>query len=97
MACLQMVLFRRTGRLFDQEELGAKFGVKVPENKKGIYAHDLALLTSHNFDEGISTMDSEGPLNAFFAESGIPLHARAYRADEAFLANLGPWIREALD
>lgn len=96
MACLQMVLFRRTGKLFDQEGLGARFGVKVPENKKAIFTYDLAVLTAHNFDEGISTMDAETPLNAFFSESKLNLRARSYRSEEAFLENLATWTREAL-
>lgn len=80
MACLQMAVFRRTGRLFDQEWLGARFGVSVPSSEASTFRYALNFLLPDSFlREGISTVDSTQAMNRFFDEFDLPLEARAIR------------------
>ena len=78
-ACFQMLLHRRTGALYDQQELARFLGVKVDPRSLGAFDGRFPTLTSYNGDEGVSTMDCAGRVNEFFAREGLPLRARAWR------------------
>ncbi len=96
MACLQMVLFRRTGRLFDQEALGERFGAKVPEKLADIYGRPFGFMTAQNCDEGVSTTEIVPELNAFFRENGLSLEAEAHEGIGAFVRDLPEWLEGRL-
>ena len=96
MACLQMVAYRHTGRIFDQEELGVRFGVKIPGSVRRYFRHELSALTSHNRDEGICTTGSAEAVTRFFQEEGLPLVAESFPATPGFLEGLPAWLTENL-
>lgn len=84
MSCLQMAVFRRTGRLFDQEWLGKRFGVKVPSSEASVFRHALSPILPDGFLKGgIPTVDSVETTNRFFDEFHIPLSAKAVRPSDA--------------
>src|SRR3989338_2892288 len=78
-ACLQMILYRNGYGLFDQEELAIEFGVKVGADDVGAFRKDMPIMTRFNFDDGISTLESVGKINAFFDKKNIGLHAEAFK------------------
>ncbi|MFZ4461457.1 MAG: hypothetical protein ACOYN2_02735 [Patescibacteria group bacterium] len=49
--CLQMILYRRTGKLYDQQALAEFFGVKI--NKRHVHAFNVSLqiMDRYNKDE----------------------------------------------
>ena len=52
MACLSMILYRRTERLYDQEKLAMYFGVRISAECQDAFSKEMPLLTSHNYDDG---------------------------------------------
>ena len=68
MACLSMVLYRRSHKLYDQEELAIIFGVKIGEKYKNAFRESLDFITSHNYDEGINTLESIEQIQAFLTQ-----------------------------
>ena len=73
MACLLMIIYRRTGQLYEQESLAEYFGVKIGEGSKKAFFRELALLTSTNHDEGIETLKIGDRLETFFREKDLQL------------------------
>jgi len=73
MACLLMIIYRRTGILYEQESLAEYFGVKIGEGSKKAFFRKLALITGLNHDEGIETLKIGKQLEAFFAKENIRL------------------------
>lgn len=82
MACLLMIIYRRTGRLYEQESLAEYFGVKIGEGSRKAFFRELALLTGTNHDEGIETLKIGDRLEAFFREENIWLSLAITRYDE---------------
>lgn len=60
------------------------------------FEYALGFLTSLNNDEGISTVESTGALNAFFKDEGIRLRASAHVADEAFAEGFPEFLADNL-
>jgi len=92
--CLQMILYRRTGKLYDQQSLAEFFGVKIHEKNTGAFNVPLQVMKGYNIDEGISTLDSISQINAFFTQESLNLTAKSYLASE--IANLEVFIAQEL-
>jgi hypothetical protein len=60
MACFCMILYRRTGLLYDQEELARHFGVRISPNAQSAFSEQMPILTAQNFDEGVTTHCARG-------------------------------------
>ncbi len=82
MSCLQMILFRHTGKVYDQESLAVVFGVKIDPTLGHIYTNTYESLTKQNFDEGVSTMDLTNLLSRFFESESIELSAKSHPASK---------------
>ncbi|MDB5238311.1 MAG: hypothetical protein JWM46_581 [Candidatus Kaiserbacteria bacterium] len=76
--CLQMILYRNGVRLYDQEELAQRFGVKIGSEEQDAFRSGMPVRERLNYDEGISTMESVDALNKFFAEESIGMKATRY-------------------
>ncbi len=76
--CLQMIIQRRLGELFDQEKLAEHFQIKIAPEVSGSFNIQLPLLSSHGHDEGMQTIESEQEINDFFHDNHLPLHAKTY-------------------
>jgi hypothetical protein len=70
-----MVLYRNGFRLYEQEELARRFGVKIGPDEHEAFCTDMPVRERLNCDEGVSTMDSVDDFNTFFTDEGIPLKA----------------------
>lgn len=55
---MAMIIYRHTGILIDQEEVGKRLGVCVPSNHRDIFRHDLEEACIPGSSEGISTLES---------------------------------------
>ena len=77
-ACLQMILYRNGFGLHDQEDLAIQFGVRIESDDRHAFRENMQLMTQFNLDEGISTLNSVGMINALFRNSGILLSATAH-------------------
>jgi len=82
MACLLMIIYRRTERLYEQETLAEYFGVKISEGSKKAFFRELALLTGTNHDEGIETLKIGDRLETFFREKALPLKHTIVQYDD---------------
>jgi hypothetical protein len=52
-----MILYRRTRKLYDQEKLAMYFGVRISAEYQDAFYEEMSLLTSHNYDEGVKTIE----------------------------------------
>lgn len=95
MACLSMILYRRTERLYDQEMLAMYFGVRISAEYQDAFAEKMPLLTSHNYDEGVKTIELGESVKAFFEKEGINLECAAIKAST--IENLEQWIEQSLE
>ena len=77
-----MILYRRSKKLYDQEELAIKFGVKIGEKYKNAFGESLDFITSHNYDEGINTLDSIEQIQWFLTQEWYDLHIEKLQFDD---------------
>jgi hypothetical protein len=77
--CLQMILFRNEGILFDQEKLAITFGVKILPQDAPAFSTTMPIMTDPAIDEGIRTVESEARLNLFFQEVAPRLKATSFK------------------
>lgn len=78
--CLQMILYRRIGKLFDLQEIALFLGVKINKNHESYFNISLNILNEYNNDEWISTLDSADLINEFFKKEHINLVAQPYKS-----------------
>ncbi len=78
-ACLNMVLYRREKRLFEQEELAQRFNIKIHPQYQQCFSVELEHTEKSNDDEGIKTIESTNIFNDFFLKENIALSSKAYK------------------
>lgn len=77
--CFAMILYRKTKKLYDIQNLAKFFEVKISPESKNAFNVDLETFTSFNNDEWISTLDSIEKINNFFKKENISLQAIAFK------------------
>ena len=90
--CFQMLLYRRRYGLFDQQELAKFFGVKIAKEERHVFSVKLKTLSRYNYDEGISTLDSNKKVRLFFRKNKITLQVISKRLHE--IQDLKKFIQE---
>jgi hypothetical protein len=73
-----MILYRRTGRLYDQEELARYFGVRVSPDSQSAFSEKMLALTAQNFDEGVSTLRIVSAVQQICDQLSIDVRVRAH-------------------
>lgn len=82
--CLQMILYRRLWKLYDLQDLALYFWVKIDEENIESFNVKLKTLSNFNFDEWISTIESEEIINQFFHENNLNLKAKSYKYSDIY-------------
>ena len=95
MACLSMILYRRTEGLYDQEKLAMYFGVRISAEYQDAFCEEMPLLTSHNYDEGVKTIELGESVRKFLEKESIKLECTAIKAST--IENLEQWIQQNLE
>lgn len=90
--CFQMILYKRTWKLFDLQDLAVFFGVKISVDNINCFNVKLKTLTNFNFDEWISTLDSTHIMNDFFKKNNLNFKATPYKYSE--ISDLETFIYE---
>ncbi|MCD5380624.1 hypothetical protein LR004_01745, partial [Candidatus Gracilibacteria bacterium] len=73
-----MILYRQSGKIFDQEELAEFFNVKIHPSLVSCFTKKFETTDKINDDEGLKTIEEEERINDFFQEKNIELKAEAY-------------------
>jgi hypothetical protein len=81
-ACLLMIIYRHTWRLYDQEELAREFGVKIGESYRSAFSEEMPRYNSLTSDVGIETLSLVEPLTDWLQREQIPITITAKRASE---------------
>ncbi len=93
-ACLLMIVYRHTWRLYDQELLARHFGVKIGERYAWAFGSDMPRYDSLTSNVGIETLGLSEWVNTWFQSKGIKLTATPVRASE--IENLCEFIERHL-
>jgi hypothetical protein len=59
-----MILYRRSGILYDQEELARYFGVRISLDSQSAFSEKMPIFTAQNFNEGVATLSIGNELQA---------------------------------
>ncbi len=79
-ACLLMVVYRHTGRLYDQEWLAREFSVKIGDRYAWAFGSDMPRYTSLTSNVGIETLSLSEQINTWFGNEQIGLTAIPVKA-----------------
>jgi hypothetical protein len=72
-ACLMMIIYRHTGKLYEQEELAHRFGVKIGEQYREAFSREFGTYSSLGYDEGVNTREILPQIQDFLRKEKIPL------------------------
>ncbi len=95
--CFAMILYRKTWKLYDLQDLAKFFWVKISKDSKKAFNVNLKVFTSRNNDEWISTLESLVLINKFFKLEKLNYKAKAYKCSdinnfkEFIYNNLNEW------
>ena len=77
-ACLNMILYRQSRLIFDQEELADFFNVKIHPSLVNCFTKTFETTDKRNDDEWLKTIEEEEKINEFFTKNNIQLKAEAF-------------------
>jgi hypothetical protein len=80
-----MILYRRTGFLYDQEELARHFGVRISPSMQAAFSEEMPILTAQNFDEGVATLSIASEVQMILDQAQIPSVVKVYEFESAAL------------
>lgn len=89
-----MILYRRFGVLYEQEELAEYFWVKIGVREVSSFLREFPLLSSMNLDEWVETMKIEGKLREFMIEHEHSCEIETFSIER--IDDLDLFIREHL-
>ena len=81
-ACLLMIVYRHTWRLYDQESLAREFGVRIGGSHASAFGEEMPRYNSRTSDVGIETLGLSEQVNTWFQNEGIRLTATPVRASD---------------
>ena len=93
-ACLNMILYRQAGIIFDQEELASFFNVKIHPSLVSCFTTTFQTTDKINDDEWLKTIEEEKNINLFFTNNHIALQAQSFYLDDILkLSTLSEFIK----
>ncbi len=81
-ACLNMILYRQAGIIFEQEELAEFFNVKIHPSLVSCFTKKFEITDKINDDEWLKTIEEEKNINNFFKQNYIALQAQSFYLED---------------
>ncbi len=80
--CLNMILYRKVGLIFEQENLADFFDVKIHPSLVPCFTKKFKTTDKLNDDEWLKTIEEEEKINNFLKTNNIKLQAKAYKLSQ---------------